>query len=109
MKESYDEGKTRHIGLESCGYSSNAVSEALTEEDAGGVLSHEIALTLDCRWCPLNQKATRDISLQRKNVRVHVVRGLQHALKPTTRNPGEPTVWPRWQRGRIGKSKDAIR
>ena len=39
MKESYDEGLANHIGPESCGDNGNIISEALTGERAGWVLS----------------------------------------------------------------------
>ena len=39
MKESYDEGLANHIGPESCGDNGNIMSEALTGESAGWVLS----------------------------------------------------------------------
>jgi hypothetical protein len=39
MQESYSEGLAIHTGPESCGYAGNGISEALTGEDAGRVLS----------------------------------------------------------------------
>jgi len=39
MKESYDEGLANHIGPESCVDNGNIISEALTGESAGWVLS----------------------------------------------------------------------
>jgi hypothetical protein len=39
MKESYDEGLANHIGPESCAVIGNGISEALTGESAGWVLS----------------------------------------------------------------------
>jgi len=39
MKESYDEGQANHIGPESCVDNGNIISEALTGESAGWVLS----------------------------------------------------------------------
>jgi hypothetical protein len=47
MKESYGEGLANHAGPESCGYSGNGVSEALTGVHAGRVLSHESTCLLD--------------------------------------------------------------
>ena len=41
MKESYDEGLANHIGPESCANHGNIISEALTGESAGWVLSPE--------------------------------------------------------------------
>jgi hypothetical protein len=41
MQESYDEGLTNHIDPESCAYPGNGISEALTGERAGWVLSPE--------------------------------------------------------------------
>ena len=42
MKESYGEGLANHTSLELCGNCSNAMAEALTEGNAGGLLSSEI-------------------------------------------------------------------
>ncbi len=42
MKESHDEGLAIHIGPESCAGTGNGISEALTGESAGWVLSPEI-------------------------------------------------------------------
>ena len=39
MEESYDEGLANHIGPESCGNNGNSISEALTGESVGWVLS----------------------------------------------------------------------
>jgi len=39
MQESHSEGLAIHTGPESCGYADNGMSEALTGEDAGRVLS----------------------------------------------------------------------
>ena len=39
MQESYSEGVASHTGPESCGYAGNGLSEALTGEYAGRVLS----------------------------------------------------------------------
>lgn len=41
MEESYDEGLANHIGPESCADNGNIISEALTGESAGWVLSPE--------------------------------------------------------------------
>ena len=41
MEESYGEGLANHTGPESCGYGGDGVSEALTGERAGRVLSPE--------------------------------------------------------------------
>ena len=42
MKESHEEGSAPHLGLESCANLPRGGREALTEADAGWVLSHEI-------------------------------------------------------------------
>jgi len=39
MREPYNEGLASHVGLESCGYVGNGISEALTGVHAGRVLS----------------------------------------------------------------------
>ena len=42
MREPYEEGVAPHLGLESCANLPRGGREALTEADAGWVLSHEI-------------------------------------------------------------------
>jgi hypothetical protein len=46
MKESHDEGVAIHIGPESCAGTDNGISEALTGESAGWVLSPEIKVSI---------------------------------------------------------------
>ena len=46
MKESHDEGLAIHIGPESCASIGNGISEALTGESAGWVLSPEIKVSI---------------------------------------------------------------
>jgi hypothetical protein len=46
MKESYDEGLAIHIGPEPCAGTGNGISEALTGESAGWVLSPEIKTSI---------------------------------------------------------------
>lgn len=46
MKESYNEGRTNHVGPESCGAHREVRVEALTGESAGWVLSREIHVSL---------------------------------------------------------------
>ena len=46
MKESHDEGLAIHIGPESCAVIRKGISEALTGESAGWVLSPEIKVNI---------------------------------------------------------------
>ncbi len=46
MKESYNEGRTNHVGPESCVAHRKVRGEALTGESAGWVLSREIHVSL---------------------------------------------------------------
>ena len=46
MKESHDEGLAIHIGPESCAGIGNGISEALTGESVGWVLSPEIKVSV---------------------------------------------------------------
>jgi len=46
MKESHDEGLAIHIGPESCAGADNGISEALTGESAGWVLSPETKVSI---------------------------------------------------------------
>jgi len=47
MKESYGEGLANHTGPESCGYTGNGLSEALTGVHAGRPLSRESTCLTD--------------------------------------------------------------
>lgn len=63
MQESYGEGLANHASLESCGDCSNAVAEALTEGNAGGLLSSEMNFSFECRPSRSIGKAKRTTAL----------------------------------------------
>src|SRR5271170_7363602 len=65
MKVSCGEGVASHVGPESCGDHRKVVSEALTGESAGRVLSLDSCSsgTVECRRGPYARKATADVPL----------------------------------------------
>jgi hypothetical protein len=90
MKEPRGEGVATHTGLESCGWTSNGVAEALTEVRTGQVMSHEIHLSSRCRRCGTRRKATLSGSIAREAGRPCGVEDLEHVRKHSTREPGDP-------------------
>jgi hypothetical protein len=108
MKEPHGEGVATHTGPESCGDTSNGVTEALTGVRTGQVWSHEIHLSSRCRRCGTRRKAILPESIVREAGRPCGVEDLEHVRKHTTREPGDPmfALGLRLAGGRIGKSKD---
>ena len=90
MKVSYDEDLANHIDPESCVCIRKGVSEALTGESAGQVLSREIGFAPGCRRRQRDRKATWNISISQEMFRPRVVVDPVHARKLSAREPGGP-------------------
>jgi hypothetical protein len=100
MKVPYDEGSAHHIGPESCAFNREVVSEALTGESAGQVLSHEKGLTPGRRRYRENRKTIQDTPLSRGVCWSRVVVDPVHARKLPAREPGDPMPGlGRWRQG----------
>ena len=90
MKVSCNEGVASHVGPESCGGGREVITEALTGESAGRVLSLENVIALGCRRGPVMRKATAIVPAMRGMIASHVVIDPAHAPKHFTRKPGDP-------------------
>ena len=112
MKVPYDEGVASHIGPKSCAGDRKGAGEALTEENAGRVLSRESRFASGCRRCQQSRKATRAVPLARGAGRPCVVEDPAHAWKLSAREPGDPTIaigrWPRGTRHESERSTMAM-
>ena len=90
MRVPYDEGLATHIGPESCACSCKAVSEALTGESTGQVLSRERSRILGRRRCLTNRKTKQNTPLSQGVFWSRVVLDPVHVRKLSAREPGDP-------------------
>jgi RNA-directed DNA polymerase len=109
MKESYSEGVAIHTGSESCARSRKGAGEALTGVRAGRVLSREITRSrVPTPWCSAEGNTERIASARC----ARTLRGRRPRARTETSCTGTGRSRTRLlsvdERGRMGKSKDAI-
>jgi len=111
MKESYSEGVASHTGPESCAGVREGLGEALTGERAGRVWSREILLNfrVPTLWDKAEGNTVRIVNARD----ARTLRGRRPRARTETPRAGigrsRGCLWQEGSRGRIGKSKDAIR
>jgi hypothetical protein len=87
MKVPYYEGIASHIGPESCVGDRKGAGEALTDKNAGRVLSRESGFASGGRRCQQSPKATQVVPISRGTDCPRVVEDPAHPWKLSAREP----------------------
>jgi hypothetical protein len=109
MKESYVKGIANHNGPESCGGARKGITEALTGERAGWVLSREINLLRDAD--PVGERGRQQPARRSGKARRYPARSETPGMHGSNLRENRENLRPprKARLGRIVKSKDVRR